>query len=80
MYTSFIAVHEVVRRTGDDADDVQQPLPLPEGVSDRAVGVTSGAEPELIWVMAVAIALLGATHLLRTRTRVERRLPWTPKR
>ena len=66
-YTSFIAVHEVVRRTTDGADDVDQPLPLPEGVSDRAVGVTSGAEPELIWVMAVAIALLGCIHLLRTR-------------
>ena len=59
-YTSFIAVHEVVRRVSDGADDVDQPLPLPEGVSDRAVGVTSGAEPELIWVMAVAIALLGS--------------------
>jgi Ca-activated chloride channel family protein len=66
-YTSFIAVHEVVRRTTDGADEVDQPLPLPEGVSDRAVGVTSGAEPELIWVMAVAMALLGATHLLRAR-------------
>jgi len=66
-YTSFIAVHEVVRRVTDGADDVDQPLPLPEGVSDRAVGVTSGAEPELIWVMAVAMALLGATHLLRAR-------------
>ena len=62
-YTSFIAVHEVVRRTSGDADDVDQPLPLPEGVSDHAVGVTSGAEPELIWVMAVAIALLGCIHL-----------------
>ena len=46
-YTSFIAVQEIVRRTTDDADDVDQPLPLPEGVSDRAVGVTSGPEPEL---------------------------------
>ena len=51
-YTSFIAVHEIVRRTADEADDVDQPLPLPQGVSDRAVGVTSGAEPELMWVFA----------------------------
>jgi Ca-activated chloride channel family protein len=77
-YTSFVAVHEVVRRTGEDADDVNQPLPLPEGVSDRAVGVTSGAEPELTWVMAVAMALLAATHLLRKRSLVERRLQTTP--
>jgi Ca-activated chloride channel family protein len=66
-YTSFIAVHEVVRRTSDGADDVDQPLPLPEGVSDRAVGVTGGAEPELIWVMAIAVALSGCVHLLRAR-------------
>jgi Ca-activated chloride channel family protein len=66
-YTSFIAVHEVVRRMTDGADDVDQPLPLPEGVSDRAIGVTSGAEPELIWVLAVAIALLGCTRLRRAR-------------
>jgi Ca-activated chloride channel family protein len=66
-YTSFIAVHEVVRRTSDSADDVDQPLPLPEGVANHAVGVTSGAEPELIWVLAVAIALLGCVRLLGRR-------------
>jgi Ca-activated chloride channel family protein len=70
-YTSFIAVHEVVRRTSDGADDVDQPLPLPEGVSDRAVGVTSGAEPELIWVVALATVMLGCIHLLRLRRRAE---------
>ena len=63
-YTSFIAVHEIVRRTVDGADEVDQPLPLPEGVSDRAVGVTSGAEPELVWVFAIAVALLGCVGLL----------------
>jgi Ca-activated chloride channel family protein len=57
-YTSFIAVHEVVRRTSDGSDDVDQPLPLPAGVSDRAVGVTSGAEPELVWIFAVAVTLM----------------------
>jgi Ca-activated chloride channel family protein len=57
-YTSFIAVHEVVRRTSGDADDVNQPLPLPDGVSDHAIGVTSGAEPELIWVDGVALRSL----------------------
>jgi Ca-activated chloride channel family protein len=71
-YTSFIAVHEVVRRTSGDADDVNQPLPLPEGVSDHAIGVTSGAEPELIWVMTVAIAFLGCIHLLRARRAARR--------
>ncbi len=45
-YTSFVAVQEIVRRTTEGADDVDQPLPLPAGVSDLAVGVTSGPEPE----------------------------------
>jgi hypothetical protein len=56
-----------VRRATEGADDVDHPLPLPEGVSDRAVGVTSGAEPELIWVLALAIALFGGTRGLRAR-------------
>jgi Ca-activated chloride channel homolog len=63
-YTSFIAVHEIVRRTTEDADDVDQPLPLPAGVSDRAVGVTSGAEPELVWLTALVLALLSRAWLL----------------
>jgi Ca-activated chloride channel family protein len=37
-YTSFIAVREVVRNTTGAADNVDQPLPLPRGVSDLAVG------------------------------------------
>jgi Ca-activated chloride channel family protein len=66
-YTSFVAVQEKVRRTTDDAANVDQPLPLPQGVSDSAVGVTSGPEPELMWVAAIAAALLGLTWLLRKR-------------
>lgn len=37
QYTSFVAVDTVVRDTGE-AVTVKQPLPLPEGVSDLAVG------------------------------------------
>jgi Ca-activated chloride channel family protein len=66
-YTSFVAVQEIVRRTTDDGADVDQPLPLPESVSDLAVGVTSGAEPEIIWVIAVAVATLCCVRLLRSR-------------
>jgi Ca-activated chloride channel family protein len=68
-YTSFIAVQEIVRRTTDDATDVDQPLPMPQGVSDHAVGVTSGAEPEMVWLAAIALALFGLTRLLRARPR-----------
>jgi Ca-activated chloride channel family protein len=38
-YTSFIAVDEVVRNAKpDDTQTVRQPLPMPQGVSDLAVG------------------------------------------
>ena len=37
-YTSFVAVDTVVRNTGGASTTVTQPLPLPEGVSDAAVG------------------------------------------
>jgi len=66
-YTSFIAVQEIVRRTTDGADDVDQPLPLPQGVSDSAVGVTSGDEPHLLWVSAIALMLCAGASLLRAR-------------
>ena len=67
-YTSFIAVHEVVRRTGEAATTVDQPNPLPQGVSDLAVGgVTNGPEPELAWVIAALIA--AAAFVSRGRLR-----------
>jgi Ca-activated chloride channel family protein len=65
-YTSFVAVQEIVRNT-EDADAVDQPLPLPAGVSDRAVGVTSGVEPDLVWISAIVAALLACVWLLHTR-------------
>ena len=37
-YTSFVAVDTLVRRVNGEAVTVKQPLPLPQGVSDNAVG------------------------------------------
>ena len=68
-YTSFVAVQEKVRRTSEGADEVDQPLPLPAGVSDLAVGVTSGAEPDVVWVAAILVVLLGCARVLRGRSR-----------
>ena len=60
QYTSFIAVREVVTNTQGPAKDVDQPLPLPQGVTDMAVGVNtqSGSEPELIWLMIASIVIM----------------------
>ena len=66
-YTSFVAVQEIVRRTVGDTADVDQPLPLPAGVSDLAVGVTRADEPELVWVFAIVLALFAGASLLRVR-------------
>jgi Ca-activated chloride channel homolog len=68
-YTSFVAVQEIVRRNTDGAIDVDQPLPLPAGVSDSAVGITSGSEPDIVWMAAILLASLGCVSLLRTRRR-----------
>ncbi len=53
-YTSFIAVREKIVNPNGPADDVDQPLPLPVGVSHLAVG----SEPELAWTLAALAALL----------------------
>lgn len=41
-YTSFVAVDKIVRETGEVVT-VKQPLPLPQGVSDYAVGGTGAS-------------------------------------
>lgn len=63
-YTSFIAVREQVTNNQGSAEDVEQPLPLPVGVSDLAVG----SEPELVWLV-VASLLIAATMIFRARRR-----------
>jgi Ca-activated chloride channel family protein len=37
-FTSFVAIDNQVRNAGGNSATIQQPLPLPEGVSDYAVG------------------------------------------
>jgi Ca-activated chloride channel homolog len=56
-YTSFIAIHEVVRNTDPDTQTVDQPLPLPEGVSDFAVG-NRVPEPELSLLLVCCLLII----------------------
>lgn len=56
-YTSFIAVHDVVRNAAGEAADVDVPLPMPQGVSDRAIGITAGPEPDLRWMLMGMLAM-----------------------
>jgi Ca-activated chloride channel family protein len=55
-YTSFVAVHEQVRNPDGSAQAVEQPLPMPQGVSDFAV-----PEPELPLMLALVVLLLSLT-------------------
>ena len=73
QYTSFIAVDKVVRNTAPQASTaVDHPVPLPQGVSDLAVGQGLGAEvpstpePEMLGAIAVALSKLA---MLRRRAR-----------
>jgi len=68
QYTSFIAVREEVRNPSGSAKDVDQPLPLPLGVSDLAVGggTENGSEPELVWLVT-AFGLMALIMILRRR-------------
>ncbi|MBS0453106.1 MAG: VWA domain-containing protein [Proteobacteria bacterium] len=76
QYTSFIAVDQVVRNTAPDGSTrVDQPLPLPKGVSELALGqgpAGSGAEvpgtpePETLGAITVVLSMLA---MLRRRAR-----------
>jgi Ca-activated chloride channel family protein len=61
-YTSFIAVRERLTNPNGNAKDVEQPLPLPLGVSDMAIG----DEPELAYLLG-GILLAAAALIIRRR-------------
>jgi Ca-activated chloride channel family protein len=69
-FTSFVAVSHTVRNFGAPAQNVDQPQPLPAGVSNSAVGepMQTAAEPEL-WIIVVLFAAFAGVSLLRARKR-----------
>ncbi len=69
-YTSFIAVREVVTNKQGPAQNVNQPLPLPLGVSDLAIGEGTevGSEPELIWLVTISL-MIALVLVIRGRRR-----------
>jgi Ca-activated chloride channel family protein len=78
QYTSFIAVDERVR-ADQPALPVNQPLPLPEGVSNLAVGaeVPSTPEPAAWLAILVVFGFVGLAALRRPATGA---LWWPPRR
>ena len=66
-YTSFVAVDETPREMNELAETVRQPLPLPQGVTNAAVGGSapmvknaSVPEPGAIGLIALLATLLAA--------------------
>jgi Ca-activated chloride channel homolog len=75
QYTSFIAVDHVVRSPNPAlAPTVNQPSPLPQGVSELAVGaeVPSTPEPGAWFALLVVLGIVGAT-VVSMRRRVHHR-------
>jgi Ca-activated chloride channel family protein len=68
-HTSFLAVHDVIRNPEAPATDVNQPLPLPQHVSNMAVGgsCSSVPEPELYWFFAFFMVLAAGRQMLRNQ-------------
>lgn len=68
-YTSFVAVMEEVRNPDGACRDVDQPLPLPQGVSDLSVGggYTIGSEPGTMILVPAATAIIAGNILIRSR-------------
>jgi Ca-activated chloride channel family protein len=64
-YTSFIAVQQLVRATG--STDVVQPQPMPAGVSDDAIGMEVGPEPELMLLVGLVLFACGFRLVRRGR-------------
>ncbi len=70
-YTSFVAVLDTIRNPEGDSMDVDQPSPLPQGVSELAIGgYLMGAEPELL-IMSIATIVIILTNILFGRRKRE---------
>jgi len=59
-FTSFVAIDQRVRRQDGAIETVKQPLPLPQGVSDMAVGGSPG------YVVAESVMVTGAVGGVRS--------------
>jgi len=70
-YTSFIAVDRIVRSADTPSTAVDQPLPLPQGVSNAAVGAAVPSTPEpTAWIallLALGLVIVGLRHQQRHR-------------
>jgi Ca-activated chloride channel family protein len=77
-FTSFVAIDQHVRRQDGQLETVKQPLPLPQGVSDLAVGGARGVgESVIVRAAAPMVAAREAADMLELRP-AARPLAWSP--
>ena len=74
-HTSFVAVHEVVRNPEAQSRDIRQPLSLPAGVSEFAVGggMLNAPEPEFYLLILMAFLIVLSAALKQMRRSAENR-------
>ncbi len=68
-YTSFVAVLDEIRNTNEPAKNVKQPLLLPKGVSNSAVGGEIASTPEPEFYLMVILALIIIMTSLKQKKR-----------
>lgn len=72
QYTSFLAVDQLVRNTApSDSASVNQPLPLPQGVENTALGAQVPSTPEPATWGAVLVTVSVLAMLARRRQRAQ---------
>ena len=74
-YTSFVAVVETIRNPEGNGTDVDQPLPLPQRVSNLAVGggYSAFSEPDLPVILLTAASLCAGCVLRKRKKRTQER-------
>jgi len=78
-YTSFVAIDTEVRLVNGEAVTVKQPLPLPEGVSDYALGKGMVAQKAMSPLSALRFSEANKSQI-REEERKDERLASKPKR
>lgn len=71
-YTSFVAVLDTVRNPEGNSTDVDQPLPLPLGVSNLAVGYRVGSEPDIFLLLAGTALIMLFVSFTRRRLHLKK--------
>ncbi|MBN1905303.1 MAG: VWA domain-containing protein [Deltaproteobacteria bacterium] len=66
-HTSFIAVRDIVRNTEGPAKDVKQPLPLPKGVTNLAVGDCARVPEPGLYILVLLMTTVTVTGIFRRK-------------